>query len=253
MTNDSGRGASPRRAFRPVRGMRASEEIAGQILEVFFAGMRPGDWLGTETELASRFGVSRITVRDAVRALEARGVLDVRVGARGGLRIAHSDADRFAEALRIQAHLMGAGEAELAEAVREIEPAAASLAASRAGSAQLDRMRQLLVLADRAGADLERRSALAGSFHLTIAEAAGNRMLAAALGALRATLGGSCGRYAPALPSREVNGAHREIMAAIEARDPILAGERMRAHLVEAAPEADPVPSKLHTADQAAG
>ncbi len=252
MTDESGPGASPRRAFRPVRGMRASEEIAGQILEVFFAGMRPGDWLGTETELAARFGVSRITVRDAVRALEARGVLDVRVGARGGLRIAESDPDRFAEALTIQAHLMGASEDELAEAVGAVEPVAASLAARRAGAAQLDRLRQLLVLSDRA-ADADRRAALAGSFHVAVAEAAGNRMLAATLGALRATLDG-CGRRVGASRAREAGGAHAGIVAAIEAGDSALAGERMRAHLAGVSPEADPLlPSSLRPADQAAG
>src|SRR5580700_8483607 len=59
-------------AWRQVRNTRASEDVLAQIKEAFFGGMKAGDWLGTETELAERFGVSRITVRDAIRSLEAQ-------------------------------------------------------------------------------------------------------------------------------------------------------------------------------------
>ena len=77
-------------AWRQVRNTRASEDVLAQIKEAFFGGMKAGDWLGTETELAERFGVSRITVRDAIRSLEAQGIVDVKVGARGGVRIANA-------------------------------------------------------------------------------------------------------------------------------------------------------------------
>ncbi|MGH8963867.1 MAG: FadR/GntR family transcriptional regulator, partial [Actinomycetes bacterium] len=95
MANDATTG-SPGVAWKQVRTTRASEDVAAQVKQAFFAGMRPGDWLGTETELAERFGVSRITVRDAIRSLEAQGIVEVKVGARGGLRIAAGDLDRFA-------------------------------------------------------------------------------------------------------------------------------------------------------------
>ena len=52
-------------AWRQVRSTRVSEDVLTQIKQAFFNGMKAGDWLGTETELAERFGVSRITVRDA--------------------------------------------------------------------------------------------------------------------------------------------------------------------------------------------
>src|SRR3954470_22811630 len=64
--------------WRAVRPVRASEEVATQILRAFYdERLKPGEWLGTEAELAERFSVSRVTIRDAVSGLAARGLLDV--------------------------------------------------------------------------------------------------------------------------------------------------------------------------------
>ena len=72
-------------AFTPIRQARASGEIVSQIEHAIFEGeLKRGDRLESERELAERFGVSRITVRDALRVLEARGLVHVKVGASGG-------------------------------------------------------------------------------------------------------------------------------------------------------------------------
>ena len=124
---------------------RASEDVAAQILDAFYTeGLQPGEWLGTEAELAERFNVSRVTIRDAVSALAARGLLDVRVGARGGLRIATSDPDRLIDAFSIQMRLMGLTRDELFEAMLAIEPTTAALTAERATDAQLVDLRELV-------------------------------------------------------------------------------------------------------------
>src|ERR1043165_1819814 len=71
--------------FAPVSVARASSAIAEQIRGAIRGGkLKAGDRLSPERELAEQFGVSRVTVRDALRALEAMGLLEVRVGARGG-------------------------------------------------------------------------------------------------------------------------------------------------------------------------
>ena len=93
--------------------------------------MEPGEWLGTENELAALFNVSRVTIRDAVGALSARGLVDVRVGARGGLRIARSDPERLTDAFSIQMGLLGLSRAELLDALQAIEPETTALAAQR--------------------------------------------------------------------------------------------------------------------------
>jgi len=72
-------------AFTPIRQARASGAIVSQIERKIFDGdLKTGDRLESERELAERFGVSRITVRDALRVLEARGLVHVKVGASGG-------------------------------------------------------------------------------------------------------------------------------------------------------------------------
>src|ERR687885_440272 len=71
--------------FAPIAVARASSAIAEQIRQAIVTGqLAQGDRLPPERELAEQFGVSRVTVRDALRGLEAMGLVDVRVGARGG-------------------------------------------------------------------------------------------------------------------------------------------------------------------------
>src|SRR5213595_3714589 len=71
--------------FAPVTVARASSSIADQIRAAIVGGkLVEGERLPPERELAEQFGVSRVTVRDALRALEAMGLIEVRVGARGG-------------------------------------------------------------------------------------------------------------------------------------------------------------------------
>ena len=71
--------------FAPISVARASSSIADQIRQAIVSGkLTEGERLAPERELAEQFGVSRVTVRDALRGLEAMGLIEVRVGARGG-------------------------------------------------------------------------------------------------------------------------------------------------------------------------
>ena len=65
----------------PFRTATMSIQIVAQVRDALFAKeLRPGDFLGTERDLAHRFGVSRIVARDALRTLEAQGIVDIKVG-----------------------------------------------------------------------------------------------------------------------------------------------------------------------------
>ena len=104
------------------RGPTLSAQIITQVREALFAReMRPGDFLGTEKDLAERFGVSRIVARDALRTLEALGIVEIKVGTGGGARIAHGNPRLFAEALAVQLDLTGVTAAEIMDAQRAIE------------------------------------------------------------------------------------------------------------------------------------
>ncbi len=226
------------REWKPVRVLRASEDVVAQISATFFDGLRPGDWLGTEAELADRFGVSRVTIRDAARTLEARGIVDVKVGARGGIRVANPDPSRLAQALAVQLHLMGVTRNELIEAQQAIEPATAALAAQRATEENIDAMHELVERCRATMTTPEHFVEPALDFHLAIADAAGNRALFAALTALR-PLQGAEFRAAPPRTShrlaQRIVTMHTAILEAIRLHDPELAAERMREHLTHMA------------------
>jgi GntR family transcriptional repressor for pyruvate dehydrogenase complex len=215
-----------------ARQARASEDVAAQILRAFFdEGLKPGEWLGTEAELAERFNVSRVTIRDAVSALAARGLIDVRVGARGGLRIATSDPDRLIDAFSIQLRLMGLTRAELFEAMLAVEPVTAALAAERATDEQLAALSDLVERSRTAADDPVQFSTLAVGFHQGLADASCNRALRASLAALRSTQLEHMGPPTTRPIAERVARIHASILEAILARDPELARERMVEHL----------------------
>jgi DNA-binding FadR family transcriptional regulator len=215
-----------------TRPGRASEDVAAHILKAFYSdGLKPGAWLGTEANLAERFNVSRVTIRDAVSALSARGLIDVRVGARGGLRIAHGDPDRLIDAFSIQLRLMGLTRDELFEAMLAIEPVTASLAAQRATPAQLSGLLDLVERSRAAVDDPVVFTTVAVNFHQAVADASHNRALRASLAAVRATQLEHLGAETTRPIAERVARIHSSILEAIVARDADLASERMRQHL----------------------
>src|SRR3954462_10367805 len=92
--------------FTPVSTGRISAEIVDQIKAAIREGrLAPGDQLPAERELTRQLGVSRVSVRDALRMLEAHGLIEVRVGARGGAFVTTPApklvGDGFADMLRL--------------------------------------------------------------------------------------------------------------------------------------------------------
>jgi len=211
---------------------RASEDVVAQILNsVHTQNLKPGEWLGTEADLARRFSVSRVTIRDAVSALSARGLLDVRVGAGGGLRVARHDPERLIDAFSIQLRLLGLSREELFEAMLAIEPVTASLAAQRATPDQLSLLRRLVDEACAAVDNPDLFTTLAVNFHQAVAEASNNRALQASLAAVRATQLAHLGAETTQPIAERVCRIHASILEAICAHHADLARERMREHL----------------------
>ena len=160
------------------RSPTLSTQIVTQVRDALFAKeLRPGDFLGTEKDLAERFGVSRIVARDALRTLEAQGIVDIKVGSGGGARIAQGNARLFAEALAVQLDLAGVSAAEIMDAQRAIECHAAELAAINATAEDHARLRDLLADAERKIDDVPAFTRSSHEFHLAVAEASHNRAL----------------------------------------------------------------------------
>jgi GntR family transcriptional repressor for pyruvate dehydrogenase complex len=160
------------------RSSSLSAQIVTWVRDTLFAkALKPGDFLGTEKDLAARFGVSRIVARDALRTLEALGIVEIRMGKGGGARIAQGNPRLFAEALAVQLDLTGVSAAEIMDAQRAIETLGAELAAENAAAADIARLRALLRQAGESIGDLDRFTRLSRDFHLAVAEASHNRVL----------------------------------------------------------------------------
>jgi GntR family transcriptional repressor for pyruvate dehydrogenase complex len=207
-------------ALTPRNSPTLSARIVAEVRDALLDGRyRAGDFFGTEKDLAARYGVSRIVARDALRSLEAMGVVDIRPGAGGGARIGRGNPQRFAEALAVQLELAGIEADEIMVAQHAIECLAAELAAQHATPAEVSRMKDLLGGAEKLADDADgfTRSSLA--FHLAIADASHNRVLHYQLVSLQHVSWPSRNRTLTRAVARRVLEAHRELVARIEKRD----------------------------------
>ncbi|HET7847637.1 MAG TPA: FCD domain-containing protein [Pseudolabrys sp.] len=160
------------------RSSSLSNRIVAEVRDALFGKkLKPGDFLGTEKDLAVRFGVSRIVARDALRTLEALGIVEIRMGKGGGARIAQGNPRLFAEALAVQLDLTGVSATEIMDAQRAIETLGAELAAENATTEDIARLRRLLREAEAEIGNLDAFTRLSRDFHLAVAEASHNRVI----------------------------------------------------------------------------
>ena len=226
-------GATFSQRVTPVRGATLASRIVADIRAAVFEGrLKPGDFLGSENDLAEQFGVSRITVRDALRSLSATGLVEIRQGAGGGARIAEGNLDHFADALALQLRLAAVGTEETIGAQTAIEGMAAELAAENRTS---DDLEQLEAAIQRASGVVDHPAAFTEAslgFHLAVAEASHNRALAALLRALRHVVWPTGGnKHTTRGVALRVQATHRAIYERIKARDGDGAREAMSDHL----------------------
>jgi GntR family transcriptional repressor for pyruvate dehydrogenase complex len=214
------------------RGATLSTRIVTEVREALFAkALRPGDFLGTEKDLARRFNVSRIVARDALRTLEAQGIVEIKVGSGGGARIAQGNARLFAEALAVQLDLTGVSAAEIMEAQRAIECLAAELAAVNSTVDDHARLRRLIAEAQGKMHDIAGYTRSGREFHLAVAEASHNRVLVVQLISLQHV---SWPAQNPTLTpevARHILEVHKELASLIEMRDGAGARRLMDEHV----------------------
>jgi len=208
-----------------------TEEAIDKIRERIVSGAwRPGVRLPNESELAAELGLSRNSLREAVRALSQLRVLTVRQG--DGTYVSSLEPNLLLESTRFISHLLlGQTELELFAVRRILEAAAAALAAGRITDPDqrklaeiVERMRQAQTVEELVDADV--------AFHAVIARAAGNSVLASLLASLSTRTMRTRlwhGRSAAALD--ETREEHWRIAEALAAGDPELARAAATAHI----------------------
>jgi GntR family transcriptional repressor for pyruvate dehydrogenase complex len=220
-------------SFESARsGVTLSSRIVEDVCTALFdKRLSPGDFLGTEKDVADRAGVSRIVARDALRTLEALGVVEIRAGAGGGARIAGGNPRLFSKALAVQLSLAGVSVREMMDAQRGVECMAAELAAEHASAEDLAVLRRLLVEHEETIGDGAAYTRSCMRFHLAVAEASRNRVLVAQLLSLQHISWPSENRTLTMPVAHHILDVHRQIADVIESRDATAARRLMDDHV----------------------
>jgi GntR family transcriptional regulator, transcriptional repressor for pyruvate dehydrogenase complex len=220
--------------FAPVTVARASSAIADQIRTAIVTGrLQEGARLSPERELAEQFGVSRVTVRDALRSLEAMGLIEVRVGARGGAFVTAPTGSKVAQAMSDMMMMAVVSPEDVVEARLVVELGTVTLACARATDEDLELLRDL---GERGRSALEAGTytrEISWEFHSLLARAAHNGAVGGLTQSFRSTLSmhpvrAREGAKAHAATVEE----HARILAALEARDADTARTEMAHHLL---------------------
>ena len=212
-----------------VRSESLSWSIVRQIRDALFEGkLNPGEFVGSEITLAQEFGVSRMAARDALRSLSAMGIVEIRMGSRGGAWVATGNPDRLVDALSVQLRLIGLLPDELLEAQGAISVVAAELAATRATEIDRRRLEEAARAAEDAVQSKRNFTDASLKFHLYIIEASQNRMLVAQFRAMQSVLEPMLTANTTEVTVRRVLRSNAELLKALTSRDGQLAGRLMR-------------------------
>ena len=235
--------------YKLVRTSRLYEQIVQQIEESILKGdLKPGDQLPAERELAQRFGVSRTAVREAVKALREKGLVEAYSGR--GTFITDGTSQAVRQSLDLMVRIgQPEGSTHLAEVRAILEPEIAALAALRAQESDLVVLREAVAVMDRAQRDPDAYIEADLDFHLALAEAASNPLILSLIDSIVGLLREQRLRIfnVPGGPERGQY-HHKRILEAMEQRDPEKASEAMRAHLEQVRED-----SQIATARRAPG
>ncbi len=242
----------------PVAGETRAEFAASMLKNYIYEnGLKPGDRIPSEADLAVQLKVSRPTLREAIRGLSLGGLLEARP--RIGTRVREFDYDQITEAMVAHFYLGEVDLRTILEARAALELAALPLVASRVTSEQIAQMREIEnefeKVTQRGGHDHVEYDL---RLHASLLEASGNKLLASMVGLLRGFFDHPLledtiitRHFDNAEQERTIN-EHRLLIEALAARDVALATRVLKEHFdrqlrwldqlhVDDEPDADPV------------
>jgi GntR family transcriptional regulator, transcriptional repressor for pyruvate dehydrogenase complex len=222
--------------FAPVRA-DASEQIANELRSYVDRNqLRPGDRLGTETELAAEFGVSRATLREGLRLLAGSHLIRSAQGRSGGIIVANTLQGSMGQNVSEVMAAMLANESIPLETMLEmrkvLELAAVGMAAERAADPAIGALEATVVAMERIGVLDEEFAANDIAFHEIIAVAAGNELIVAfSSWILDVLVPALRDRIGPVLDAATLIAYHRAVLRPIRLRQPAAAQRAMAAHM----------------------
>ena len=227
--------------FTPVNVGRMSSVIVAQIREHIRSGrLVPGSRLPSEREMCTQFGVSRVTVREALRVLDAGGLIETRVGARGGAFVKAPTSTQIGMGIADLIAVAALSAGEVTEARQLFELGLVPILIARATADDIAELRTHCDLAEAALARGEYSIEISSRFHIRLAEATHNKAVGMVVRSFREAMLMSMQRTHTAVPEAAERGVaeHRAFVEAIAARDEPAARAIMAEHLRRAAAHA---------------
>jgi GntR family transcriptional repressor for pyruvate dehydrogenase complex len=218
--------------YSPIRSNKVYEQIAEQIEQRILSGtLRSGDRLPTERELAEQFQASRTAVREAMKTLAQKGLVDMRPG-RGTIVIdGTTQAMRHSLGLMMRVGQVG-GSDELVEVRGILEPEIAALAAARALPEHIVALQAAVQIMDNSLNDAESYIAADNDFHRALATATQNTLILAFVDSIVGLLSEQRTHiFAVSGGPERGQVHHKRLLDAVARHDAEAAREAMRAHL----------------------
>jgi GntR family transcriptional repressor for pyruvate dehydrogenase complex len=230
--------------YKIVRSSRLYEQIVQQVEESIHKGaLKAGDQLPPERELAEQFGVSRTAVREAVKALREKGLVEAYPGR--GTFITDGTSYTMRQSLDRLMRSGNEGFAFLAEVREILEPEIAALATSRADQDDLAAMKDQVAVMDAAKQDPEAYIEADLDFHLALAEAAGNPIILSLIDSIVGLLREQrIGIFQVEGGPERGQHHHKRILEAVEHRNSEGARDAMKAHLKQVREDLRNAPSE---------
>lgn len=224
--------------FKQVKQNKAYQDVVEQVQEAIIAGtLKPGSQLPAERELKEQFGISRGTLREALRVLEQKGLIEIRTGVAGGSIIREVNSEKLSENLGLLIRNRAVSLHDLAEFRESMEGGVAALAAQRAGRPELDALQELLEEAQlhfregRKGWDAFVRTD--EQIHLALVRISGNLLFISVLTSVYHNIHTYYENYLPWSKARMQENYNDlcEIVAAVSAADAERAREAAQEHV----------------------
>ena len=221
--------------FKTAKTKRISTNIVDQIREAILSGeLKPGDRLPSEKELSKKFEVSKASLREAFRALEALGFLKIRQGMSGGAFVREVDLTTARNNMFNYIFFQNPSIQEFTQLTSFIEPATAEIAARNITPEDLDDLEENLEMTRKAQHKSAFYYELDTYFHHRIAEITGNRLVCFVIDSLKnAIVNIKLELELDNDFSVRVFKAHERIMDALRSRDPDSARKAMLQHIQE--------------------
>ncbi len=227
--------------WEPVQRIRTYEQVMAQIEERILDGrLAAGDHLPSERDFAVQLGVSRPSLRESLRVLEALGLVDIRRGggADGGAALVGTPGAGFVNLLKLQLALGQFDQTDVLETRLALETWSAREASLRATPAHCDDLAEILDIMDDPAVTTADFNRLDSAFHVRIAESTGNALTAHLMQSLRTAINRQMVEAYARLDdwrstAETVRQEHRDLLAAIRQRDPEVAAQLMQRHITD--------------------